>query len=275
MTTQPPHASGANGAAIDLQHVTIAYHRRVVCDDISLSVAAGSFTVLVGANGCGKSTLLKAVAGTVPVAAGTVTVEGRPRRAWGRRELARRVGLLPQSNVAPEGILVRDLVARGRHPYRSALQRWSRADDSAVDEALAATGLTAVADEAVDRLSGGQRQRAWLAMLLAQRSEIMLLDEPTTYLDIAHQHELLELLGRLHAEGRTIVAVLHDLNQAARYASDVLVVAGGRVVAAGRPAEVLTAQVVEEAFGVRCRVGTDPVSGTPVFFTESVPGAGG
>lgn len=179
------------------------------------------------------------------------------------KQVARQIGLLPQSSLAPDGIRVADLVARGRAPYQNLFQQWRTSDEDAIVRALAATRLTELSGDLVDELSGGQRQRVWVAMLLAQDTPILLLDEPTTFLDIAHQYDLMEMFRTLHEQGKTIVAVLHDLNQAARYADHLIVMKHGQVVATGAPAEVMTESGLEEVFGLRCLVVPDPVTGTP------------
>ncbi|NUR24803.1 MAG: ABC transporter ATP-binding protein, partial [Catenulispora sp.] len=222
-------------------------------------------TVVIGPNGCGKSTLLRALARLLRPAAGAVLLDGTAIARLPTRQVARTVGLLPQSPTAPDGITVAELVARGRHPHQGLLRRWSDADERATAEAMAATGVADLADRPVDELSGGQRQRVWAAMALAQETPLLLLDEPTTYLDIAHQVEFLDLCARLHEEqGRTLVAVLHDLNQAARYADHLIVLREGRVAASGPPREVVTAELVEEVFGLPCRVIEDPETGGPL-----------
>ncbi|RIV40737.1 ABC transporter ATP-binding protein [Micromonospora radicis] len=255
-------------AAIELDSVTVGYDRRTVCRNVSLQIAEGSFTVFIGPNGCGKSTLLRTIARVLRPQAGRVTVLGRDVRGYGRRQYARTVGLLPQGIEAPAGMTVTDLVVRGRHPHRSALSRWTPQDEQAVTEALTVTGTAEFGDRVLAELSGGQRQRAWLAMLLAQDTPVLLLDEPTTYLDIAHQYEVLDLLADLHARGRTVVAVLHDLNQAARFATDLVVLHDGSVTDTGHPSTVLTPNLVADVFGLRCRIVPDPVTGTPAVFPE-------
>ncbi|MEV5820564.1 ABC transporter ATP-binding protein [Micromonospora harpali] len=254
--------------AIELDSVTVGYDRRTVCRDVSLRVAEGSFTVFIGPNGCGKSTLLRTVARVLRPTEGRVAVLGRDVRGYSRRQYARTVGLLPQGIEAPAGMTVTDLVLRGRHPHRSPLSRWTAQDERAVSSALDVTGTAGFGDRVLAELSGGQRQRAWLAMLLAQDTPILLLDEPTTYLDIAHQYEVLDLLADLHAGGRTVVAVLHDLNQAARYATDLVVLRDGHVAETGHPSTVLTPDLVADVFGLRCRIVPDPVTGTPAVFPE-------
>lgn len=247
-------------AATDL---TIGYDRRVISEGLSVAIPDGSFTVIVGANASGKSTLLRALARLLTPTAGTVRLDERSLSDYPPKELARAVGLLPQTSLAPDGITVVDLVARGRYPHQGFLRQWSPQDEAAVTAAMDATGTTDLSGRLVSELSGGQRQRVWIAMSLAQETPILLLDEPTTFLDIAHQIELMELLTDLNAQGRTLVAVLHDLNQAARYGSHLIAVKDGRVVAEGAPADIVTAEMVEEVFGLRCLVTPDPVSGTP------------
>lgn len=242
----------------------LAYDQRVVVDGLDVDIPAGSFTVIVGPNGCGKSTLLRALGRTLTPKAGTVELYGQAITAMNNKEVARRLALLPQSPIAPEAITVRDLVGRGRYPYQTLLRQWSASDGAAVREAMEATGTTDLADRRVAELSGGQRQRVWIAMVLAQDTDLLLLDEPTTFLDIAHQVDVLELCARLHESGRTLVAVLHDLNFAARYATHMIAMRDGEIVRAGTPHEVMTAQSVEEIFGLRCRIINDPETGTPL-----------
>ena len=247
------------------EHVTLGYADRTVVDDLDLTVEPGRVTAVVGANACGKSTLLRALARLLVPTTGRVVLDGKELHTRPTKEIARTLGLLPQSPIAPEGIAVGDLVARGRSPHQRMLTRWSAADDAAVAEALDLTGTADLVDRAVDELSGGQRQRVWIAMALAQQTGILLLDEPTTYLDICHQVEVLDLLTDLNRErGTTIVMVLHDLNLAARYADRLIAMAGGRLHASGDPDEVLTAEVVQQVFGLRSQVVTDPVSGRPM-----------
>jgi len=251
-------------APLAVRELVMAYDGPPVIEGLDLEVPAGSFTVVVGPNGCGKSTLLRALARTLRPRAGEVLLDGEPVARLRGKEVARRVALLPQSPVAPEAITVGDLVARGRFPHQGLLRQWSEADAAAVDSALAATETTELRERLVSSLSGGQRQRVWLAMALAQDTDILLLDEPTTYLDIAHQYEMLTLCSRLHREGRTLVAVLHDLNQAARFATHLVVMREGAVAAQGSPAEIITAELVESVFGLPARIIPDPVTGTPL-----------
>ncbi|WP_156466228.1 ABC transporter ATP-binding protein [Janibacter sp. Soil728] len=255
------------------EQITVGYGGDPVIHDLDLDVRQGDFMVIVGPNGCGKSTLLKTLARVNTPSTGQVRLDGEDVHRMRGRAVARRVSLLPQSAVAPEGITVAELVARGRHPHHSLLRQWSPDDESAIAAALERTHLTDLADTAVDSLSGGQRQRAWVAMVLAQDTEVILLDEPTTFLDIAHQYELLELFGELNREGRTIVAVLHDLNQAARFASRLVVMSTGRIRGDGDPATVLTAELVRDVFGLAADVVADPQSGTPMIIPHVRPGA--
>ncbi|WP_182112834.1 MULTISPECIES: ABC transporter ATP-binding protein [unclassified Actinotalea] len=258
----------APAARLVARDVTLAYERRVVVDGLTLAVPDGSFTVVIGPNACGKSTLLRGLARLLEPRGGAVLLDGRAVHTMPTKEVARQVGLLPQTAVAPEGITVADLVARGRYPYQGLLRQWSREDEVAVARAMAATHVTDLADRAVDELSGGQRQRVWLALVLAQETPVLLLDEPTTFLDIAHQYEVMDLCASLHDTGRTLVAVLHDLNQASRYATHLVVMKDGAVVAQGAPQDVVTADLVGHVFGLPCRVVPDPASGTPLVVPE-------
>lgn len=244
--------------------LTLAYEQRVVAEGLGVEIPDGSFTVIVGPNGCGKSTLLRALARLLKPREGAVFLDGRPILEQQAKQVARRVGLLPQQPVTPEGITVADLVARGRYPYQRLLRQWSREDERAVSAAMEAVGVAELADRVVDELSGGQRQRVWLALVLAQETPIMLLDEPTTFLDIAHQIEVLDLCSRLHEEGRTLVAVLHDLNHACRYATHLIAMRGGEIVAQGRPSDIITADLVERVFGLPCQIIDCPQTGTPL-----------
>ena len=256
---------GAPACRLRADGVSLAYDDRLIVDGLSLSVPTGRVTVIVGANACGKSTLLRGLGRLLKPRAGTVLLDGEDIHRTPTREVARRLGVLPQQPVAPEGITVSDLVGRGRHPHQRWFRQWSTGDEAAVDEALAATGLADIADRSVDELSGGQRQRVWIALALAQGTELMLLDEPTTFLDLAHQVEVLDLLADLNErEGRTIVAVLHDLNLACRYAHHLVAMARGAIVAEGPPGEVVTAELVGEVFGLECLVVPDPTTGTPL-----------
>ncbi|ACY95960.1 MULTISPECIES: ABC transporter ATP-binding protein [Thermomonospora] len=246
------------------QDLTLAYEQRVIAEHLGVEIPDGSFTVIVGPNACGKSTLLRALSRLLRPRAGAVYLDGEQITALPAKQVARRLGLLPQQPLTPDGITVADLVARGRYPYQRLLRQWSREDERAVAEAMAAVGVSDLADRVVDELSGGQRQRVWLALVLAQQTPILLLDEPTTFLDIAHQIEVLDLCARLHEEGRTLVAVLHDLNQACRYATHLIAMRDGRIVAQGRPAEIVTAELVERVFGLPCQIIECPQTGAPL-----------
>ncbi len=245
--------------------LSTGYGERRIIEGLELQVPDGSFTVIIGPNGCGKSTLLRSLARLIKPQSGAVLLDGVDIATTKTKELARTIGLLPQSSIAPEGITVVDLVSRGRHPHQSVLRRWGEQDEAAVREALRRTRLTDLATRVVDELSGGQRQRVWIAMALAQRTPLLLLDEPTTYLDISHQIDVLDLCTELHREGRTLVAVLHDLNQAARYATNLVAMKQGRIVAQGPPSAVVTSDFIHDVFGVAARIVPDPETGTPLI----------
>lgn len=248
------------------ERLRLGYGDRTVIEDLDLVVPPGQVTAIVGANACGKSTLLRSMSRLLAPRTGRVVLDGREVHRLPARELARTLGLLPQSPIAPEGITVVDLVGRGRHPHLGAFSRWSAQDDAAVVAALHATRTTTLADRPVDELSGGQRQRVWIAMALAQQTDLLLLDEPTTFLDVSHQIEVLDLLTDLNrTAGTTIVMVLHDLNLAARYADHLIALAEGRAHAAGEPAEVLTEENVRAVFGLESQVILDPTSGKPLM----------
>jgi iron complex transport system ATP-binding protein len=244
--------------------VTLAYDGNVVARDLSVAIPEGGFTAIVGPNACGKSTLLRALVRMLKPRSGSVLLDGAEISSLPTKQVARRLGLLPQSSTAPDGITVADLVARGRHPYQRLLRQWSREDERAVTEAMAQTAVDTLADRLVDELSGGQRQRVWLATALAQCTPLLLLDEPTTFLDIAHQMEVLDLCAALHGQGRTLVAVLHDLNHACRYATHLIAMREGAVVAQGPPAEIVTGELVREVFGLECLVVPCPATGVPM-----------
>jgi len=247
------------------EDVTLAYGDRVVVEGLGLTLAPGRITAIVGANGCGKSTLLRALARLLPPKEGRVLLDGKDLNDVHPKAVARVLGLLPQSPIAPEGIVVADLVGRGRHPHQKMLASWSKADYKAVAEALEATNIEDLAERPVDELSGGQRQRVWIAMALAQDPDILLLDEPTTFLDLTHQIEGLDLLHDLNLRrGTTIAMVLHDLNLAARCADELIAVHGGRVFAHGAPNEIVTEELVEAVFALDSTVIPDPVSGSPL-----------
>ncbi|MEU4695664.1 ABC transporter ATP-binding protein [Nonomuraea dietziae] len=243
----------------------LAYDDRLVVDGLDLAVPPGRISVIIGANACGKSTLLRALARLLSPRGGAVHLDGRSIHAMPTRQVAQRLGILPQSPVAPEGLTVGDLVGQGRSPHQTWWRQWSAADQDAVTAALVATGMLEHAGRPLDQLSGGQRQRAWIAMAVAQNTPVLLLDEPTTFLDLAHQIDVLDLVVDLNRrQDRTVVMVLHDLNQACRYADHVIVMKEGRVVAEGPPLEVVDAALVEEVFGLRCVVTADPVSASPL-----------
>ncbi|GAB2883414.1 ABC transporter ATP-binding protein [Nocardioides pacificus] len=243
----------------------LAYDRRQVVHDLDLEVPAGKVSVIVGANGCGKSTLLRGLGRLLRPSQGRVLLDGEDIHRLSARKVAAVLGLLPQQPVAPEGITVGDLVGRGRYPHQGVFRRWSAEDTRIVAHALAATGTSDIAGRRIEELSGGQRQRVWIAMALAQEPRILLLDEPTTYLDVAHQVEILDLLAELnHSRGSTVVMVLHDLNLAARYADHMVVMGGGRILCQGDPADILTVETVRAAFGLESVVVPDPVTGDPM-----------
>jgi iron complex transport system ATP-binding protein len=266
-TTRPAAAKSAHRLAA--HRLSIAYTHRTVVRELDLEIPDGSFTILIGPNGCGKSTALRAMARVLKPSAGRVTLDGTPIDALPSRHVARTIGLLPQAPITPDGITVAELVARGRYPHQGPLRRESAEDRRVVERCLEQTGISEFAQRPMAELSGGQRQRAWIAMALAQDTELLLLDEPTTYLDIAHQLDVLDLCARLHREGRTVVAVLHDLNQAARYATHLIAMRDGAILAAGPPAEILTAELVEQTFDLPARIIEDPESGTPLVIPRT------
>ena len=247
------------------QSLTLAYGEHAVIDGMDLEIPPGRITAIVGANGCGKSTLLRALARLIPPKAGQVVLDGKALHGRPTKDVARTLGLLPQSPVAPEGIAVADLVGRGRHPHQKLLARWGARDYEVVAQSLEATGTADLADRSVDELSGGQRQRVWIAMALAQETDILLLDEPTTFLDVAHQVEVLDLLTDLNRDrGTTIVMVLHDINLAARYADHIFALRAGRLVASGTPDDVITSELIRDVFDLDALIVPDPVSGSPI-----------
>ena len=246
--------------------LALGYGDRLVIRSLDLRIPPGRMTAIVGANACGKSTLLRSMSRLLAPRAGHVLLDGKQVHRSPAKELARKLGLLPQSPLAPEGITVSDLVGRGRHPHQGVFSRWTRDDDAAVAAALEATSTVELADRPVDELSGGQRQRVWIAMALAQQTDVLLLDEPTTFLDVSHQVEVLDLLTDLNRNrGTTIVMVLHDLNLAARYADHLVAMAGGEIHSAGEPETVLTADTVRAVFGLESQVIEDPTSGRPLM----------
>lgn len=259
MTTPASHTS-----RLHADRISIGYGDRPVSQDLSVAVPEDSFTVVIGPNACGKSTLLRALARLLRPTAGSVVLDGKDIHRLPPKTVAQRLGLLPQSSLAPDGISVIDLVARGRFPHQRLLQQWTPDDRRAVHEALEQTSTSHLSARPVAELSGGQRQRVWIAMVLAQQTPLLLLDEPTTFLDIAHQVGVLDLCRQLHHQGRTVVAVLHDLNQAARYATHLIAMKDGVVVSTGSPEEVVTEELVREVFGLACVIVPDPVTGTPM-----------
>ena len=245
--------------------LTLGYGEHIVARELNVTIPDGQFTAIIGPNGCGKSTLLRTLSRLMKPMTGNVWLDGEQIQRYATKEVARRIGLLAQNASAPGDITVQELVARGRYPHQPLFTRWREEDERAVQKAMAATGVTALAGLGVDTLSGGQRQRAWIAMVLAQETSIMLLDEPTTWLDISHQIDLLELLSELNREqGYTLAAVLHDLNQACRYATHLIALREGNVVAEGAPKEIVTAELIEAIYGLRCMIIDDPVAGTPL-----------
>ncbi|MDD9379439.1 ABC transporter ATP-binding protein [Streptomyces sp. ZAF1911] len=257
--------SGTDGVPrLAARGVTVGYGDRTVIDALDVSIPPGVVTTIIGPNGCGKSTLLRTLSRLLKPTGGSVVLDGEDIAGLRTRDVAKKLGLLPQAPVAPEGLTVADLVARGRHPHQSWLRQWSSDDASVVERALAMTGVADLADRPVDALSGGQRQRVWISMTLAQGTDLLLLDEPTTYLDLAHAVDVLDLVDDLHESGCTVVMVLHDLNLAARYSDNLIVMKAGSVLAQGHPREVLTAELLQEAFGLRAMVIDDPVGDRPL-----------
>ena len=256
--------------------VTVGYGGRAVIDELDVAIPPGVITTIIGPNGCGKSTLLKTLSRLLKQAAGAVVLDGEDIGRLRTRDVAKKLGLLPQAPVAPEGLTVADLVARGRHPHQSWLRQWSSDDADVVERALAMTGVSDLADRPVDALSGGQRQRVWISMTLAQGTDLLLLDEPTTYLDLAHALDVLDLVDDLHESGCTVVMVLHDLNLATRYSDNLVVMREGSILAQGHPRDVITAELLHEAFGLRARVIDDPVGDRPLIVpigrTHVLPG---
>ncbi|WP_068277387.1 ABC transporter ATP-binding protein [Aldersonia kunmingensis] len=246
--------------------VTLGYGDRIVAESLDLDVHTGVITTVIGPNGCGKSTLLRALGRLLRPQAGEVLLDGKAIGSMKTRDVARVLGILPQTPTAPEGLTVADLVARGRHPHQSWIRQWSAGDADEVTRALEHTGIADLADRPLDQLSGGQRQRAWISMALAQGTDILLLDEPTTYLDLAHSVEVLDLVDRLHSEmGRTVVMVLHDLNLAVRYSDQLVVMRDGKIVASGPPADVISVELLRDVFGLDAAVVEDPVSDRPLI----------
>ncbi len=263
--TNPFETGSTTMQRLTADSVTLGYDRRIIAENLSVEIPDHSFTVIVGPNACGKSTLLRALSRMLRPSSGEVLLDGRSIHQLPAKKVARTLGLLPQSSVAPDGITVADLVSRGRYPHQGLLRQWSPEDERIVVGSMAATGVEELADRYVDELSGGQRQRVWIAMALAQQTPLLLLDEPTTYLDIQHQIDVLDLCAELHeTQGRTLVAVLHDLNHAARYATHLIAMRQGEIIAEGAPGDIVTAELVERVFGMPCQVIADPETGTPL-----------
>lgn len=254
------------------EQLTIGYDGKTVITDLTVDIPDGRVTAIVGPNACGKSTLLRGLARLLKPSSGQVILDGADINGLHTKEVARRLGLLPQTSIAPEGITVADLVSRGRFPHQKVLRQWAREDADAVAEAMRATAVEELSGRLVDELSGGQRQRVWVAMVLAQETPLVLLDEPTTYLDIAHQVELLDLFAKLNREqDRTVVAVLHDLNHACRYADHIIAMKAGTIVAQGDPTGVITEDLVGEVYGLACQIIDDPQTGTPLVVPRASP----
>ncbi len=250
---------------IRAENLSLSYETSTrIIQDLHLSINAGTITALVGPNGCGKSTLLRGISRLLKPLEGGVYLDGQDIHRMKAKELAKKLGILPQSPVAPEGLTVHELVSQGRYPHQKWFQQWSAADEQIVSEAIEITNLTLFANRPVDTLSGGQRQRAWIAMALAQQSDVLLLDEPTTYLDLAYQIDVLDLLSELNERGSTIIMVLHDLNQAARYADTMVALRGGQIITQGAPQSVMTPEMIRQVFGLHAEVIPDPVTGTPM-----------
>ncbi|QBD78366.1 ABC transporter ATP-binding protein [Ktedonosporobacter rubrisoli] len=252
-------------SVLQAKELTVAFNGVKVLSDLNLMIPSGRITALVGGNGSGKTTLLRVLGRLLKPTHGSALLDAKEISHLSSKELARSLGILPQTPVAPEGLTVRELVTQGRYPYQSWYQQWSKEDEHMVEKALTTTHLLDLADRQLDSLSGGQRQRAWIAMVLAQDTPTLLLDEPTTYLDLAHQVEILDLLDELNAtQGRTIVMVLHDLNQACRYAHNIIVLQAGQIMSIGKPDEIITEELVRQAFAVECQIIPDPLTGTPL-----------
>ncbi|QCB51202.1 ABC transporter ATP-binding protein [Rhodococcus sp. PAMC28707] len=248
------------------EDLTLGYGDRIVVENLGLEVRTGVITTVIGPNGCGKSTLLRALGRLLKPKSGRVVLDGKAISSMRTKDVAQVLGMLPQAPVAPEGLTVADLVSRGRHPHQSWIRQWSSDDESEVANALELTGVGDLADRPVDELSGGQRQRAWISMALAQGTDILLLDEPTTYLDLAHSLEVLDLIDRLHEDlGRTVIMVLHDLNLAVRYSDQIIVMSQGKIVEAGRPQDVISEKLLLDVFGLEAKVIEDPVSDRPLI----------
>ncbi|WP_245688540.1 ABC transporter ATP-binding protein [Vibrio sonorensis] len=258
-----------NVSRLKAKNITLGYQGTLITQSLSIDIPDAKFTVIIGPNGCGKSTLLRGLSRLLTPSEGCITFDDKDLESYSRRSLAKQLGLLPQSAIAPSGITVYDLVARGRFPHQTFLRRWTQQDETAVSNAVSATQIEPLLDKTVESLSGGQRQRVWVAMVLAQETPYLLLDEPTTYLDISHQIELLELFKRLNQkEARTVVAVLHDLNHACRYADHLVVMKSGKVIAEGTPKNTVSKSLIKEVYGLDCIVVDDPLTKTPMIVPE-------
>lgn len=251
--------------SIETNALTLSYGDTIIINELNVKIPKGEITVFIGSNGCGKSTLLRSLARLLKPKGGSVLLEGNSIAKLPTKEVAKQLAILPQGPVAPEGLTVLQLVKQGRYPYQSWLKQWTEEDEAAVKSALEATGMQDFAERPMDSLSGGQRQRAWIAMTLAQKTDIILLDEPTTYLDMTHQIEILDLLFELNErENRTIVMVLHDLNLACRYAHNIVALKDQKIYAEGRPEEIINASLVQNVFQMKCEITVDPLFGTPL-----------
>jgi len=262
-TNRPTHQ-----VRLSAKGVTTKYDKRIISKDLSIEIPDRSFTVIIGPNACGKSTLLRALSNLLKPSDGHVLLDGKKISTYKSKEVAKKLGLLPQSGIAPDGITVANLIAHGRYPHQSFIHQWREADEEAIVRAMKLTATTDLANRLVDELSGGQKQRVWIAMLLAQQTSLMLLDEPTTFLDITHQIELLELFKDLNTQGHTLVAVLHDLNHAARYATHLIAMKNGQVIAQGKPADIVNEALVYEVFGLKSRIIKDPITNTPLVIPD-------
>ncbi|MFE6839937.1 ABC transporter ATP-binding protein [Streptomyces sp. NPDC057705] len=258
-------SAGEETSRLAARGVTVGYGGRSVIDDLHVAIPPGVISTIIGSNGCGKSTLLRTLSRLLKPTKGSVVLDGEDIATLRTRDVAKKLGLLPQAPVAPDGLTVADLVARGRHPHQSWLRQWSSDDAAVVERALAMTGVSDLADRPVDALSGGQRQRVWISMTLAQGTDLLLLDEPTTFLDLAHAIDVLDLVDDLHESGCTVVMVLHDLNLATRYSDNLIVMKAGSILAQGHPRDVITAELLHEAFGLRAKVIDDPVGDRPLI----------
>lgn len=246
-------------------NLTLGYGDQIIIDQLNLTIPKGKITVFIGGNGCGKSTLLRSLARLLKPRVGSILLNGEDIATIKTKDVAKKLAILPQSPVTPEGLTVYELVKQGRHPYRGFIKQWSKKDEDAVQQALQATNIMELKDRPVDSLSGGQRQRAWIALTLAQETDIILLDEPTTYLDMTHQIDILDLLFDLNEQnGQTIIMVLHDLNLASRYAHHIVAIKNKSVFAQGKPEDIITSDLVQAVFQMKCNISCDPIFGTPM-----------